>query len=190
MKAKRRSLSEVGREAASAAICTHIDTLFMTLQPVPAPWIVAGFWPLAGEPDLRPGMQRWARQPGWHLALPRVHAPGEPLHFHLWTPDTQLVPGHFGVQEPQGGETVRPTVMLVPGLGFTRYGDRIGYGGGFYDRTLAQLAEQGVPVVKIGVMFAVSEIQADDYRPQPHDQPLDWVVTEHGALRAQPREPV
>ena len=183
-------MSAVDRQCASEAICQHIEALLIALQAEQAGFtapVIAAFWPLADEPDLRAGMTRWAQRPGWRLALPCVAAPAQPLLFHAWTPTTSMRSACYGIQEPVGTETLQPTVVLTPGLGFTRFGDRIGYGGGFYDRTLAHWARAGVDVVKVGVMFACSEIDALGYQPQAHDQALDWVVTENETLRAQRR---
>ena len=88
--------------------------------------------------------------------------------------------GAFGIQEPAGELAPAPDIILVPTLGFTRQGDRLGYGKGFYDRTLAALRSSGHSFVSIGVAWAVGDMSNDTYTPQAHDQKLDAVITDKG----------
>src|SRR5690606_19719471 len=128
LKAKRRTMSAFDRQRASESICRQVDDLLSALQqaqPSIAP-VIAAFWPLGEEPDLRAGMARWAQRPGWRLALPCVAAPAQTLVVHAGTPDTPMRSAAYGIQEPVGTEAVQPSVVLAPGLGFTRFGDRIG----------------------------------------------------------------
>lgn len=141
--------------------------------------VIAAFWPLAGEVDLRPLMAALDEK-GFRVALPVVVATDAPLVFRRWEPDTVLVGGGFGTREPgPDAEACTPTCILVPLLAFDREGYRIGYGGGFYDRTLGTLRQQG-PLHAIGAAFSGQEIDGVPF--EAHDQRLDGVVTEAGVI--------
>jgi 5-formyltetrahydrofolate cyclo-ligase len=141
--------------------------------------VVAGYWPLADELDPRPLMLalhgRSAR-----LVLPVIEARGRPLRFRLWEPGAPLRVGRFGIAEPgEDAPELDPAIVLVPLLAFDRRGSRLGYGAGFYDRTLAGLRARG-PVLAVGVAFAAQEVP---FLPcDALDQPLDRIVTEAGAF--------
>jgi 5-formyltetrahydrofolate cyclo-ligase len=141
---------------------------------------VAFCWPIRGEYDARPLMERlWAC--GAVTALPVVVAPGQPLVFREWHPGVALAPGPHGIPQPAGSDPVDPTAALVPMNGWDEAGYRLGYGGGFFDRTLASLARK--PVV-IGVSYELARMTT--IRPQGWDIPMDWVVTERGVYRRDP----
>ena len=114
-------------------------------------------------------------------ALPVVVAPGQPLVFREWHPGVALAPGPHGIPQPAGSDPVDPTAALVPMNGWDEAGYRLGYGGGFFDRTLASLARK--PVV-IGVSYELARMKT--IRPQGWDIPMDWVVTERGIYRRDP----
>ncbi|SCU73790.1 5-Formyltetrahydrofolate cyclo-ligase (fragment) [Cupriavidus necator] len=114
--------------------------------------------------------------PGRSAALPSVSRPGAPLDFHLWTPDTPMATGHYGIPVPDGTEAVTPDALLIPCVGFSPDKFRLGYGGGFYDRTLAAMAQRPV-AIGIGYENCRLPLQA-----QPHDIAMDWIVTESGAF--------
>lgn len=135
---------------------------------------VAGYVPVRSEIDPRPALARLAAldRP---VALPVVLAPDQPLVFRRWHPDQPLVPGAYGIAAPgPDAAPLDPTVLLVPLLAFDRRGYRLGYGGGFYDRTLFSLRSHG-PVLAVGVAFAAQEVPA--VPAAPFDQPLDGIVT-------------
>lgn len=143
------------------------------------PATIAAFWPLEGEPDLRPLLEQWA-QAGVALALPAIRAAGEPLEFRAWTPGDALSPGPYQVQEPSADRPVlQPDVILVPTLGYTAQADRLGYGGGYYDRTLAALRDAGHDYTAIGVAWNEGLLDVG-YRPAAHDVRLDAVLTPDG----------
>jgi len=144
--------------------------------------IFAGYMPIGSELDCLPLLNRLAAA-GVPLCLPVVTAPGQPLVFRSWLPDDPLAPGSFGTSEPTAAAPeVSPQVLLVPMLAFDRQGHRLGYGGGYYDRTLKALRaarDGGGGIVAIGVAFAG---QLRDKVPvSEDDQPLDWILTEIGA---------
>ena len=150
------------------------------------PEIVAGFWPLEGEPDLR-SVYHHLHNHGCTVVLPAVVKKHTPLEFHVWRPGDTLKAGAFGVLEPIRGAMLQPTILLVPTLGFTAQGARIGYGGGYYDRTLAQINETGQPFITIGIAWDQARIdKAAGHQPEDHDYPLDTILTPSGWTPAAP----
>jgi 5-formyltetrahydrofolate cyclo-ligase len=137
-------------------------------------------WPIRGEYDARRLAER-LRERGAVTALPVVVAPRQPLVFREWHPGVTLASGPLGIPFPVGSDPVVPTAALVPMIGWDEAGYRLGYGGGFFDRTLASLARK--PVV-IGVSYELAKIKT--IRPQSWDIPMDWVVTERGTYRRDP----
>ncbi|TJZ93056.1 5-formyltetrahydrofolate cyclo-ligase [Paracoccus gahaiensis] len=138
--------------------------------------VLAGYWPMRGEADPRPAL---AAHDG-PVVLPVVTGPARPLVFRLWQEDA-LQPGPFGTAHPpESAPVLTPSVLIVPLAGFDRAGNRLGYGGGFYDRTLELLRKSG-PVKAIGLAFAVQELPA--IPAEPFDQPLDLIVTDRGPIR-------
>lgn len=146
----------------------------------PAPQHVAAFWPLPEEPDLRPLLTQLVEEENLGVSLPVVTGPGAPLQFRQWVPDTPMAKGAFGVEEPQSPQAPLPDVILVPTLGFTRQGDRVGYGQGYYDRTLAALRDQGHRFITLGVAWACGDLSGTDYEPAQHDFRLDAILTDKG----------
>lgn len=137
--------------------------------------VLAGYWPMRGEPDPRPAM---AAHDG-PVCLPVVPGKAVPLVFRRWRGEA-LVPGPFGTSHPGDSQPVMvPRVLIVPLAGFDGQGNRIGYGGGYYDRTLQLLRETG-PVHAIGLAFAVQQLP--QIPAEPFDQPLDLIVTDHGTI--------
>jgi 5-formyltetrahydrofolate cyclo-ligase len=137
-------------------------------------------WPIRGEYDAR-GFAQTLRERGAVTALPVIVAPRQPLVFREWHPGVALDSGPLGIPYPVGSELVVPTVALLPMIGWDEAGHRLGYGGGYFDRTLARLAPK--PVV-IGVSYELAKIKT--IRPQSWDVPMDWVVTERGVYRRDP----
>jgi len=140
---------------------------------------VSGYWPLDGELDIRSLLHQIHEQ-GHPIGLPVVKGKGQPLVFRRWSPGAPLVQGSFKVMTPaEGAPEIEPDVLLVPLLAFDAAGFRLGYGGGFYDRTLEmrrRQAHSGHPVIAIGVAFAAQETES---LPRgPFDERLDWIVTE------------
>jgi len=148
--------------------------------------IVAGFWPLDGEPDLRP-LYAKLHAMGVTVTLPIVVKKQAPLEFHAWRPQDPLARGAFGVLEPIRGAVLQPSVLLVPTLGFTDQGARIGYGGGYYDRSLAQINETGQVFLTIGIAWDQARIEEEaGHRAEEHDYPLDTLLTPSGWLKDPP----
>lgn len=145
--------------------------LLAVLRPSPGT-VIAGYWPFKGEFDPRFAMRAW-RMAGARTALPVVVQKGQPLQFRDWWPGMPTSPGVYDLPVPVDGAVVTPQWALIPPIGFDAMGYRLGYGGGYYDRTLAALAPQ---LLKIGVAFALSRI--DSIAPQPHDIAMDFIVTQ------------
>jgi 5-formyltetrahydrofolate cyclo-ligase len=158
----------------------HIDAHLERSFPGLAAAKVAFCWPVRGEYDARL-LTRTLRERGAVTALPVVVGPGQPLAFREWHPGVMLASGPLGIPYPVDSEPVVPTVALLPMNGWDEAGYRLGYGGGFFDRTLASLATK--PVV-IGVSYELAKMQT--IRPQSWDIPMDWVVTERGTYRRDP----
>ncbi len=137
--------------------------------------VASGFQPYKSEISVLPLLAKLLAD-GWVTAMPVVVGKGEPLVFRAWAPGDQMVPGIWDIPvPPESAEQVEPDLLLVPMLAFDRRGYRLGYGGGFYDRTL-ELLRSHKPVTAIGVAYAAQEMEEVPHGP--HDQPLDWIMTE------------
>jgi 5-formyltetrahydrofolate cyclo-ligase len=136
--------------------------------------MVGGFWPIGSEIDVRPALAR-LRALGARIALPETTPRGSPLRFRLWDEGAPLLPGRYGTLHPDGAE-VEPGLLLVPLLAFDRRGFRLGYGGGYYDRTIA-----GWPgVCAIGCAYAAQEVP--HVPTEQHDRVLPAIATERGVI--------
>jgi 5-formyltetrahydrofolate cyclo-ligase len=136
--------------------------------------VVGGFWPLPGEIDIRPLLLSLLHV-GHVIVLPETPPPGQPLWFRHWHPTATMRPGRFGTHYPDGPE-MAPDWLLVPLLAFDDQGRRLGYGGGYYDRTLAELP--GIPA--IGCAFSAQRM--NELPAGPLDIRLPRVATEQGVL--------
>lgn len=140
--------------------------------------VVGGYWPLADEIDVRALLLALVGR-GHRVALPVTPARGAGLSFRRWRPGVGLQSGRFGTLEPCDREVLQPTLLLVPLLAFDRRGGRLGYGGGYYDRTLAGFGP-GSDLVTIGCGFVLQEV--DTVPTGTHDRVLDAVATETGVF--------
>jgi 5-formyltetrahydrofolate cyclo-ligase len=174
---RRAALDARVRAAAAEAVADRLARAFQ----LPPGSIVSGYWPLAGEFDPRPAMDRLGGL-GHPLALPRVQGRGRPLAFHAWEAGDPLFAGPFGLMEPSpDAPLVDPRILLVPLLAFDQAGRRLGYGAGYYDMVLRDRRAQGRAPLAIGVAFAAQEVA--EVPAGPHDQRLDAVVTERRVHR-------
>lgn len=163
----RLALPADHRAAQTLAIATDLSTLIPTAPGA----IVSVYWPIKAEPDIRPWVHAmWER--GVRIALPVAIALGQPLMFREWLPGARMARGLWKIPYPAEGAEVVPTVMLAPLVGFDKDCFRLGYGGGFFDRTLPGFPAK--PLV-IGVGYPSALIRT--IFPQPHDIPMDWVAT-------------
>ncbi|MBX6322703.1 MAG: 5-formyltetrahydrofolate cyclo-ligase [Rhodospirillaceae bacterium] len=174
---RRRAWASAEERARAGAAAR--DRLLAAI-PLPPGAAVSAFWSVGEEIDTRPLIEALHAR-GHPVGLPVVVARGRPLVFRLWRPETALVPAGFGLlQPPPEAPEVVPAVSVTPLLAFDRAGWRLGYGGGFYDRTLALLRSRG-GVLAVGYAFAIQEVEA--VPRAPYDEPLDWLVTDRFALR-------
>jgi 5,10-methenyltetrahydrofolate synthetase len=134
------------------------------------------YWPFRGELDLR-GWMKSASGKGAAIALPIVEEKAKPLVFRPWTPATEMVRGVWNILQPAGGDSVVPDIVIAPLVGYDPGCFRLGYGGGFFDRTLAALPS---PRMVIGVGHPKAAIPT--IYPQPHDIPMDVIVTGKGRV--------
>ncbi|PWR03731.1 5-formyltetrahydrofolate cyclo-ligase [Meridianimarinicoccus roseus] len=139
---------------------------------------VAGYMAIRSEIDPLPVMARHARV--GPVCVPVIDGPGLPLRFRQWTPEAEMIDGPFGARVPRDGPDLVPGILIVPLVAFDAAGFRLGYGGGFYDRTLERLRAAG-PVLAVGYAFAAQRVEA--LPRDATDQPLDAVVTETGLHR-------
>jgi 5-formyltetrahydrofolate cyclo-ligase len=133
---------------------------------------LAGYMAMRTEIDPTPAMAEAAAH--GPVCVPVITGRGEPLRFRRWEPGTAMVEGGFGALIPAAGEWILPEILIVPLVAFSRAGGRLGYGGGFYDRTLEELRAAGGPVLAIGFAWAAQE--ASDLPLEATDQPLDLIV--------------
>jgi 5-formyltetrahydrofolate cyclo-ligase len=172
--ARRDALAADYRAIAARAIARHENRFEISKNTV-----VAGFSAIRSEIDPSALMQAFAMR-GAALALPVAVQRDQPLIFRSWSKDTPLVRGMYGIFEPgSDAEEVEPDIVLVPLAAFDRTGHRIGYGGGYYDRTLS-LLRRSKKIVAVGVAFAAQEI--DNAPHDEHDETLDLVLTENEAI--------
>ena len=171
----RRVAVEPERHARwSEAIARDLGTL---LEGVPPGRIIAFCWPYQAEFDARPVVEGCLAR-GVRAALPVVVAPRTPMIFRQWTPETKLVPGVYDIPTPVDTDEVVPDVVLAPLAGFDEQGYRLGFGGGFFDRTLGAMPARPIA---IGVGFELGRVPT--IYPQWHDAYMDYVVTEGGTFR-------
>ncbi len=172
----RRVAAEKAGEGAAEAVSRNLRAAV----PLPENAVVSAYWPMGSELDPRPLMVE-LQGSGHRIALPVVRETNQPLVFRAWSPGEDLEPAAFNTQIPSAGKPeLTPGVVLAPLLAFDRRGYRLGYGGGFYDRTLDILRARG-EVLAIGLAYAGQEVPAVPHGP--NDKRLDWIITEVAAIR-------
>ncbi|HWI27487.1 MAG TPA: 5-formyltetrahydrofolate cyclo-ligase [Stellaceae bacterium] len=176
----RLALTPEERQRASAAI----EERFWALLARRPGRIIGLYWPVKGEFDPRPLAERLAAT-GRAAALPAVTGAGAPLEYRRWQEGAPMERGAHGIAEPRERDLVRPEILLVPLVGFDEACHRLGYGGGYFDRTLAALTP---PPVTIGIGFELGRLAT--IGPQAHDIALDFIVTEARLREARPQTPL
>ncbi|MFS4438507.1 5-formyltetrahydrofolate cyclo-ligase [Paracoccaceae bacterium GXU_MW_L88] len=167
---QRRDTAE--RAALSAALNTRLAGF---LADAAEDAIIAGYWPIGSEADIRPALEDLSAR--HKVALPVVTAKAAPLTFRLWTPQTPMTEGRYGVQIPEQGDPVSPDVILAPLLAFDKNGTRLGYGGGYYDRSFA-----AHPAARrLGVGFAFQQVPL--VPAEAHDIHLETIITEERVIQ-------
>lgn len=179
--AARMALDPPAHAALAARVEAHLAALLLPL----APQTLAFCAPVRGEFDVQ-SLASLLLERGWQAAMPVVVVADAPMSFRTWTPSCAMDQDRYGIPIPREGASVIPDIVLLPLLAFDAQGFRLGYGGGYFDRTLAAM----VPRPRaIGVGFELGRVP--DIRPQAHDVRLDAIVTEAGVSRpAQPNQPV
>ena len=173
--AQRRALDPATRRAASTAMAEHLQGLLVDLCGTLRGRVLSAYWPIKGEPDLRP-LMRALDEAGVLLALPLVETRSAPLVFRRWTPRTRMLPGFWNIPvPPPDAPVLTPEITMAPLVGWDGEGYRLGYGGGYFDRTLAALRPRPIT---IGIGLEAARLAT--IFPQPHDVRLDSVVTEAG----------
>lgn len=170
---RRQAIADSDRRLWNA----EITRLLLQHFPQLASMTIGLYWPYMGEFDPRHAVYRWRKQ-GAVAALPEVVRKGAPLQFRAWWPGVAMGRGVYDIPIPLETDIVVPDALLIPPVGFDAAGYRIGYGGGFYDRTLAGLHPRPLT---IGVAYELSRLDSID--PQEHDIPVDWLVTQNGVFR-------
>jgi 5-formyltetrahydrofolate cyclo-ligase len=184
-KARARALARKKRQAIPSQVRESVGgraaAWFLETIPLEANAIVSLYWPLADEFDCRPLL--YALSSNHHpIALPLVTGRGRPLDFRIWKPGDPLIKRAFDVFEPhETAEKTQPRVVVTPFLAYNGQGFRLGYGGGYYDRTIRSLRDAGPELVAVGLGYAAQEMPA--LPCDENDEPLDWLVTERGAKR-------
>jgi 5-formyltetrahydrofolate cyclo-ligase len=177
-----RALAHAASPGAARLAAGHVLEAIASLR---GTVVVAGYLPVRREIDPLPAMRALLGL-GFRVATPVIEARDAPLGFREWTPGAAIEAGAFGVPVPVAGDTLEPDVLLVPMLAFDRRGHRLGYGGGFYDRTIADLrARRGV--VAVGFAYAAQEMP--EVPDSAHDMQLDAIVTERGLMRPEVGSP-
>lgn len=172
--ARREQIDATRRHAWNEHMTGAIEAAF----PLLARLAIGLCWPFRGEFDAR-FVARTFRDRGAVTALPAVVHKRGPLEFRKWWPGVKMSPGVYGIPVPEGSEVVAPDALLVPMNAFDDRGYRLGYGGGYFDRTIAALDPRPLT---IGVTFEA--LRLPTIYPQPHDIPMDFVVTEEAVYRA------
>lgn len=169
----RLAISADARTAMAGLIAQGLDQVAGDV----AGKMVSLYWPFRGEPDLRPWLAS-VNARGGKSALPIAIELGRPLIFRAYAPGDKLERGVWNIPVPVAGPEVIPDIVIAPLVGFDATGYRLGYGGGFFDRTLAALPKKALV---IGVGYEIARIAT--IFPQPHDIPMDRIVTEAGVIR-------
>ena len=163
---------------AHRAFCDTIEASLTQRFPDLAERLVGAYVPFRREFNCTPLLVRLT-EAGGRVALPVVLGFGRPLEFRLWKPGDRMERGVYDIPYPAGGEPVRPETVISPLVGFDQAGYRLGYGAGFYDRTLASFP---VKPLTIGVGFELARMPT--IQPQPYDVPMDLIITEAGVFGA------
>ena len=177
VKAEARKAAFARRKAAHDAAgpgeAAHLSQVLAGHRGVP----LSGYMAIRTEIDPLPAMEEAAAH--GPVCVPVIQRLGLPLKFSRWSPGCALKEGPFGAMIPEADEFIEPEILIVPLVAFDRRGGRLGYGGGFYDRTLEMLRAKR-PTLAIGFAYAAQEAEALPL--EPTDQPLDMIVTEAGVI--------
>lgn len=169
-KAALRRIMRAHRATQSPALGQQLASLVLASAMIPPGAVIGGFMPLKDEIDITPLLHA-LHESGHRLALPETPPKGQGLIFRAWTPTTKMRAGRFGTLYPEA-DPLAPDWLLIPLLAFDLKGNRLGYGGGYYDRTIANLPE----AFRLGCAYAIQQLDA--VPTEPTDQPLHAIATE------------
>ncbi|WP_137111117.1 5-formyltetrahydrofolate cyclo-ligase [Rhodobacter sp. SY28-1] len=173
LRAERDALSVADRQNIGTTLAGHLRQFLASRFDGAAGMVLSAYWPIKGEPDLR-GLMAELHEAGVIIALPVVEVRASPLVFRRWHPGLHMIRGDWNIPvPPPEADRLAPDVALAPVVGWDSAGFRLGYGGGYFDRTLATLAPRPF-TIGIGLQAA----QLSTIFPQPHDIPLDVILTE------------
>lgn len=170
----RLGLPVADRQEASRRIVAGLEAHVAERGLLRPDTVVSGYWPLRGEPDVRPWLTS-LHERGHVCVLPVVVEKGTPLRFRRWSPGCEMERGVWNIPVPIAREEFIPDVLLAPVVGYDSGRYRLGYGGGYFDRTLAMLKSQQRSYYCIGI--ALDEARLETIHPQQHDIALDAIVT-------------
>ena len=146
--------------------------------------VIGAYWPIKGEFDPLPALHRWKEDGELlddplrrRIGLPVINKQHKTLTFHVWYPGCPMEEDAYGIPKPKDTEVIQPTLLFVPCVGYGPGGYRLGYGGGFYDRTLAALQPKPLTV---GLGYTNGFLP--DLEPEPHDIPLDAILNDNGVV--------
>lgn len=185
LRADRKALPGPARAAVTQAVIRHLDAFFTDHVPNLTGRVISGYWPIKNEPDLRDWFAG-LRGKGAVIALPVPVSPPQPMTFRLWLPEVKLVPGFGNIPvPPEDAPQVTPGILFAPLIGWDDKGFRLGYGAGYFDRTLAGFTE---PALALGVGYQSARIPT--IVPQRHDVPMHAILTEAGVQVLRPPLPM
>ena len=168
--ARKAAKSDANSALACAHLCAFVDGL-------DSPRVIAGYMAIQTEVDPARALHDLHAK-GHRVCLPVIPGHAKPLLFREWTPDSAMIEGDFGALIPRGGDLLVPDLAIVPLVAFDAAGHRLGYGGGFYDRTLEMLRQNNPDMRAVGFAFSAQEV--DRIPVDANDQPLDAIITETG----------
>lgn len=172
---KRLALSDDERAALCGYVCDKLVAI-----PLAHHSIVAGYKTIRGEVDILQALLA-CHDKKFQVCLPTVTPPQRIMHFAEWRPKMPMRKGPLGILEPEGSKEAVPTVVWVPLVAFDRAGRRLGYGGGYYDATLAHLKKTHREILTVGVAFSFQEVP--ELPEDPHDMKLDFIVTDREVIK-------
>jgi 5-formyltetrahydrofolate cyclo-ligase len=181
----RLAMPVAERQEASARIIVQLDRHCRDAGLLRKSLVVSGYWPLRGEPDMRPWLTALDAV-GVVTVMPVVIAKGEPLRFRRWVQGCAMEKGFWDIPVPADATEYTPQLLLAPVVGFDAQCYRLGYGGGYFDRTLALLLAQQRPFHAFGVGYESTRLAS--IHPLPHDIALQGVITE-SAIQAAATDP-
>ena len=176
--AVREAMDTADRDARANRIVQRLAPVIDAI----APRILSFCWPFRGEVDVRAIVTDWLARDATHRAcLPVVMAPRTPMSFRRWYPGCELREDTYAIPIPVNEEIVVPDCLILPLVAFDEAGYRLGYGAGYFDRTIEAIAKAGSVPVVIGIGYEC--VRVPTIHPQPYDAPLDWLITEDAVFR-------